>query len=173
MHILSAEALLATTRIDNLGRGTTMHSFSVLRSGQSAREALMPTRLFTKLLLCTLALGISVISVGCGAQGSYQVSVDELLQDAQTNQSFKVYGVIADAPVSSSSGTTFTLCDEANADSSVVIHLAQTSLVEPNADGTKSSGEGLIGRGAIVLGTWDGSIVSGTEIIVKYADRQP
>jgi len=122
-----------------------------------------------------LAILVCGVLAGCSRDGAYYVSVSELLADPDTVgvDTVKAGGVFVEAPVTTASGTIFTIADSLDSDERLNVYSPDTQPLGSEQGLIAVPGELFLGTEVVVSGSYDGQVLTATDIIIKYGSGHP
>jgi len=116
---------------------------------------------------CLLAL-VGALAA-CTPDGTYYTKVSELDASGsdQGLERVRVGGVFAEAPVTTSSGTVFTMAEEQGGQARVRVYHSGTEPVTASQGSKTASGSALLGTEVIVTGYYVDGVIVSDDMIVK------
>jgi len=119
--------------------------------------------------ICVCLLALSFGLTACASDGVYYTSVSELEgeQSGSDLERVRVGGVFAEAPVTTSSGTVFTMADEQDPEARVRVYYSGTEPIVAARGSQTASGTELLGTVLVVTGYYVDGVIVSDDMIVK------
>ena len=119
-----------------------------------------------KCLVAALFLAAVTVLTACGDDGAYYIKVVDL-DSVSSDERVRVGGLFAEPPVSTPSGTVFTMADPDDRESTVRVIFSGIEPVTASRGSEIASGSDLLWTDVIVTGYFVDGVIVSDDMIVK------
>ncbi len=123
-----------------------------------------PKRRAFAFLAAAVALVVWALIMG-GQSSRYAITVGELADSRPGH--VRVGGVFAEPPVTSPSGTMFTIAESLESNMKINVYFHQTTPIETQWGSRVLSGDDLVGHELIVTGVYDDQFLVAEDLIIR------